>query len=164
MKSNPFEEIRKELVSVVTEWEPKLLALTDQQIHHPRNAQNRSVIQILGHMVDSASNNTQRIIHLQNLPSPLIFPNYATYGNNDRSIAIQNFQQADWKNLVTLWKCYNIHLAHVIANVDTSKLDNKWQSDENKYITLREMIDGYNPHLHLHLNEITDLITGKYGH
>jgi hypothetical protein len=30
-----------------------------------RNSQNRTVKQIVGHLVDSASNNTHRIIHLQ---------------------------------------------------------------------------------------------------
>ncbi len=73
-------------------------------------------------MVDSASNNTHRIVHLQYQESPLQFPNYATNGNNDRWIAIQDYQNENWGELIHLWKCTNLHIAHVIKNVDPSKL------------------------------------------
>jgi len=99
-----FEPICKELLLLVEEWVPKLSALDDDVITERRNRQNRNIKQITGHMVDSASNNTHRIIHLQYQKSPLIFPCYATHGNNDRWIAIQNYQQEDWNELVQLWK------------------------------------------------------------
>lgn len=43
-----------------------------------RNSQNRSIKQILGHLIDSPSNNNHRIVHLQYQPTSLVFPNYAT--------------------------------------------------------------------------------------
>ncbi len=89
---NEFESIRQELLSLIEEWEPKLSVFPDDVITERRNSQNRTIKQILGHMVDSASNNTHRIIHLQYQKSPLIFPDYANLGNNDRWIAIQNYQ------------------------------------------------------------------------
>ena len=49
-----------------------------------RNSQDRTIKQILGHLVDSASNNMHRIVHFQYHDSPLHFPNYATNGNKDR--------------------------------------------------------------------------------
>ena len=41
-----------------------------------------------------------RIVHLQYRESPLRFPNYASDGNKDRWIAIQNYQEEDWNLLV----------------------------------------------------------------
>lgn len=77
-------------------------------------------------MIDSASNNTHRIVHLQYRESPFRFPNYASNGNNDRWIAIQNYQDEDWNTMINIWKYLNIHIVHVIKNVDVSKLNNQW--------------------------------------
>jgi len=114
---NPFESISRELLSLIEEWEPKLSALPDEVITQRRNSQNRNIKQIVGHMVDSASNNTHRVVHMQYQSSPLTFPDYANHGNNDRWIAIQNYQKEDWNNLVQLWKYANIHFAHVIRYI-----------------------------------------------
>jgi hypothetical protein len=115
---NKFESIGRELLSLIEQWQPKLLALGNDVITERRNSQNRTIKQIVGHMVDSASNNTHRIVYLQYQKSPLIFPCYATHGNNDRWIAIQNYQEEDWNDLVQLWKCTNVHIVHVIGNIN----------------------------------------------
>lgn len=155
---NFFESSCLAILALIERWEPVLLSLQEETISDRKNGQNRSVRQILGHLVDSASNNTHRIIHLQYRETPMAFPNYATHGNNDRWIAIQDYQHEDWQNLIALWKYANVHLVHVIRNVNTDKLENRWISDENETITLRENIEGYLPHLELHLNEIKELI------
>lgn len=155
---NFFESSCLAILALIERWEPVLLSLQEETISDRKNSQNRSVRQILGHLVDSASNNTHRIIHLQYRETPMAFPNYATHGNNDRWIAIQDYQHEDWQNLIALWKYANVHLVHVIRNVNTDKLENRWISDENGTITLRENIEGYLPHLELHLNEIKELI------
>ena len=109
-------------------WEKRLSELSDYTVSVKRNSQQRTIKQILGHMVDSASNNTHRIVHLQYQDSPMVFPNYATNGNNDRWIAIQNYQTENWDDLIQLWKYSHLHLIHVINNLNDSKLDNEWMS------------------------------------
>lgn len=153
-----FTLLTKELREFVSEWEAILIKLPAQTISQKRNSQNRNIKQILGHMVDSASNNTHRIIHLQYQTSPLVFPDYANLGNNDRWIAIQNYENADWENLVQLWKYTNLHICHVIANVNETKLENIWLSATKEEICLKEMILGYMPHFKLHISEIEELI------
>jgi len=158
---NPFDEIYHELYNLLKTWEPRLLALSEETISVPRNMQNRTIRQITGHLVDSASNNLHRIIHLQYQPSPLIFPDYANLGNNDRWIAIQNYQNEKWADLVMLWKYLNLHLMHVIKNVNSEKLENVWTTALNKEVSLRNMIVDYPRHFKLHLDEIEQLINGK---
>ena len=153
-----FESISEELLSLIKEWEPKLSALGDDVISERRNSQNRTIKQITGHMVDSATNNTHRIVHLQYQESPLIFPCYASGGNNDRWIAIQNYQEEDWGELVRLWKYTNAHVAHVIKNMNNEKLDNVWISGTNEEISLEAMVLDFPRHFKLHLNEIDELI------
>ncbi|MDR2040228.1 MAG: DinB family protein [Bacteroidales bacterium] len=145
------DEIRK----VINEWEQKLLLLPEKGITEKRNHQNRTIKQLLGHLIDSASNNHQRIIRLQ-YNDHLIFPDYTQ--DNDRWIAIQDYQHADWENLVQLWKYFNLHIIHLIETVDQSKLNNYWTDFEGRKVTLEEMIKGYSSHLNLHMSDINDLI------
>lgn len=156
-----FELNNKELLRLVSEWELRLLSLPEEVIGNRRNIQNRTIKQIVGHMVDSASNNTHRIIHLQYNASPLIYPDYANLGNNDRWIAIQNYQNENWENLVQLWKYSNLHIAHVIDNVNPEKQNNEWISALQQQVSLKAMILDYLSHFKLHLNEIEDLINSK---
>jgi hypothetical protein len=153
-----FEPVCTELLSLIDEWEPELSALSEDVITVRRNNQNRCIKQILGHMVDSASNNTHRIVHLQYQQSPLIFPDYANFGNNDRWIAIQNYEEEEWASLVQLWKYINIHVAHVIRNIDEGKLNNVWLSGLNEKVSLKAMVIDYLRHFKLHLDEINELI------
>ena len=155
---NQFDPISRELHSLIEEWEPKLLALSEEVITERKNSQGRTVKQIVGHMVDSASNNTHRVIHLQYQPAPLVFPDYANLGNNDRWIAIQNYRDEDWNDLVQLWKYSNKHYVHVVQNINTGKLDNFWISGKNEDITLEAMVDDFPRHFKLHLSEINELI------
>lgn len=153
-----FEPIIKGVLDIVKEWESKLMMLDESTLKQRTNKQNRTIKQIVGHMVDSATNNTHRMVHLQYQNSPFEFPNYATNGNNDRWIAIQNYQNEDWHNLVQLWKYSNIHVTHVIKNANTNKLKNEWITGEGSNCSLHDMIIDYLRHLELHLNQIEELL------
>ena len=158
---NTFNANNTRMLELIAAWEPRLSALSEDVVSNRRNSQNRNIKQILGHMVDSATNNTHRIIHLQYQGNPLIFPDYAALGNNDRWIAIQNYQAENWIDLVQLWKYSNRHIIHVINNVNPDKLDNIWLSALDEEVSLRNMINGYLSHFELHLNEIEELINRK---
>lgn len=154
-----FEPVIEGLQALLREWEPVLTGLPDEVTTQRRNSQDRTIRQILGHMIDSASNNTHRIVHLQYQDSPLTFPNYATEGNNDRWIAIQNYQDEDWADTIRLWTAVHLHIIHVIRNVNPGKLDNEWIS-ESEYgnISLKSMVIDFLRHFELHLGEIRELM------
>lgn len=150
-----FSSITNGISKVIETWEPKLINLPIDTIMQKRNKQNRTIKQILGHLIDSASNNHQRMIRLQ-YNSDLIFPDYRQ--DNDLWITLQNFQNEDWNNLIQLWKYFNLHMIQVIKSVDQSKLENCWHDYEGTKVTLQQMIDGYLWHIDLHFNEIQELI------
>jgi hypothetical protein len=156
-----FESLCLEMLNLIEEWEPRLRILSEDIITTRRNSQNRTIKQILGHMVDSASNNTHRIVHLQYQPSPFLFPNYASLGNNDRWIAIQNYQAEAWSILVPLWKYNNLHIIHVIRNINPEKLTNEWIAAPDRNISIKDMVIDYLRHFKLHLDEIKTLIDKK---
>ena len=148
----------QDIEALVNEWELILINLPEAVISQRRNSQNRTIKQIVGHIIDSASNNTHRIVHLQYQTPPLIYPNYATFGNNDRWIAIQDYENEDWMSLIQLWKYSLLHVSHVIKNINIDKLNNEWISGPDKKITMKSMITDFPKHLRLHLYEINELV------
>lgn len=156
MEQKDFSHIISGIAKVIEEEESVLLNLPEYVITQPRNRQNRTVKMILGHLVDSASNNHQRMVRLQYCKDLLFFPDYRQ--DNDLWIALQDYQHADWHGLVMLWKFFNLHIIQVIRAVDMSKLDSYWCDFEGTKVTLEEMIEGYLEHLHLHINEIHELM------
>lgn len=153
-----FSVLANELKALVVSWETKLSDLNEEQISVPQNSQNRTIKQIVGHMVDSASNNTHRVVHLQYRKSPVNFPNYATFGNNDKWISIQNYQNEDWKNLVQLWKYAHLHLIHIVENIIPEKVNAEWLADSNNVVSLKEMVEDFPRHFDLHISEIEELL------
>ncbi len=150
-----FIKITKGITQIIEVWEPKLTSLDKEVITERRNKQNRNVMQILGHLVDSASNNHQRMVRLQ-YNKELIFPDYRQ--DNDLWITIQNYQESNWNNLIQLWKFYNLHIIQIINQVDFLALKNSWTDFEGNKVSLQEMITAYLDHLNLHINEIKELI------
>lgn len=153
-----FEQVTTGIAKVVETWDNKLQNLPEDIVANRRNKQNRTIKQIVGHLIDVASNNHQRMIRLQyNLE--LAFPDYTK--DNDRWIAIQNYQHSDWENLRLLWKYYNLHMIQLINNIDGTQLQNYWLSMDGTPISLEQMVVGYLDHLNLHMDEIEDLIENK---
>ncbi len=154
-----FSDVVDGICEIVETWEERLINLPITAIADKKNKQSRTIKQILGHLVDSASNNHQRMVRLQ-YNSFLEFPDYRQ--DNDLWIVVQDYQTTGWFNLVQLWRFYNLHIVQVIKAVDKTKLNNYWNDFEGNRVTLHDMIKGYLWHLNLHIDEIHELITGVY--
>ena len=114
-----------------------------------------SVKEVIGHLVDSASNNHQRFVRLQ-VDDSLFFPDYAQ--DNDAWVSIQGYQATSWHDLLALWRYFNMHLAHVIRTVDEDCQDHIWVVDEDTAVTLGELMIDYLRHLQDHMQQIKNLI------
>lgn len=140
--------------------EQKLLSLSEQQSETPRAPGKWSPKEIIGHLIDSASNNHQRFVRAQ-FKNDLIFDGY----EQDEWVKVQHYQSEEWNQLVTLWKTYNLHLLHLIAQIPDSilkKEHNRHNLDElafkpvprEKPATLEYFIIDYFDHLKHHLRQI----------
>ncbi len=105
--------------------------------------------QILGHLIDSASNNHQRFVRAM-LQDELHWPGYDQSGN----VRVQRFQDAPWRDLVGLWAAYNRFLAHVIAGIPDAKRTTPCWIGEYPVMTLEELTADYLRHLEHHLDQI----------
>jgi len=100
--------------------------------------------EMVGHLIDSASNNHQRFVRLQ-LAERLSFPGYGAE-EWKRVSAVASF---DYEMLVALWKTYNLFLLHLIKNMDEGALDHYWEMD-NERKSLKFLVVDYFSHLGWH--------------
>ncbi len=105
--------------------------------------------EILGHLIDSASNNHQRFVRAQ-LNAELRIPGY----EQQVWVATQRYQSESWANLFQLWKSYNVHLLHIVSAIPEKALSNYCIIGDNKPVTLEFLIQDYVRHLKHHLEQM----------
>jgi hypothetical protein len=105
--------------------------------------------EILGHLIDSASNNHQRFVRAQ-LEAELRWPGYDQSG----CVRVQRFQDSRWSDLLGFWAAYNRFLAHVLAGVPEEKRQTQCWIGNNPVMTLEELAADYLTHLEHHLDQI----------
>jgi len=103
-----------------------------------------SLKEILGHLVDSASNNHQRFVRLQE-DSRAAFPAY----DGESWVAVQRYCEADWNVLVDLWSAYNRLLLWLVRNIDEGALSHVWEVGGEQH-TLQWVVEDYYRHLRWH--------------
>ena len=88
---------------------PRLIAISDAAASMPRAPGKWSRKEIVGHLIDSASNNHERFVRAQ-FSGDLICPTY----DQDAWVRAQQYRDAPWSDLVALWSHFNVQLARVI--------------------------------------------------
>src|SRR5882672_4910271 len=109
-------EISSRLKDLTTRTGRELVAFTDSEAAEPVISRGWSRKQVLGHLIDSASNNHQRFVRAL-LQDALRWPGYDQAG----CVRVQHYQDASWSNLIELWTSFNLLLAHVLSRVPEAK-------------------------------------------
>jgi hypothetical protein len=139
----------KELESLLAMVIPRLLALSETECS-PRPVPDKwSKKEILGHLIDSASNNHQRFVRAQ-LSSEIRLPEY----EQEDWVRTQSYQTESWENLVQLWKSFNLHLLHLGAEIPSDRLSSVCFIGTNEPVTLEFLFVDYVRHVKHHLQQI----------
>lgn len=107
--------------------------------------------EIVGHLIDSASNNHQRFVRVQ-LYDDLDLPGY----EQERWVTVQDYQTASWTELLLLWKSFNGLLLRVIKLIPEEQLAKTFRIAGGKPVTLGYWVEDYLRHLQKHLGQILD--------
>ena len=144
-----MKHVSAQLLRIVDVAEPVLRQIGEEESGRPALPGGWSRKQLLGHLVDSASNNHQRFVRAA-LADSLDFPGYEQTGN----VRVQAVDSAPWATLVGLWSHYNRYLAHVVAHLPPAKLSVPCRIGENEPVTLGFLAEDYVRHLVHHLDQI----------
>ncbi len=139
---------------------PRLRELSESASAAPRTEDHWSAKQIIGHLIDSATNNHARFV-LGQLKDDLVFPGY----DQDGWVRTNHYQQRSWNDLIELWRAYNLHLHHLRSHADEAKLNTPCTLHtlqeiafkavpESEPVTLGYLMKDYVDHLKHHLAQI----------
>lgn len=147
--NNVFASAASDLGRTVAEAKPLLLKLNNADTSKRPAPGKWAKKEILGHLLDSASNNHQRFVRAS-IQGKLVFPGY----EQDQLVDLQRFKEMDWGFLVDYWTSYNRFLAHVLTCLPAKAAKVICAIGKNKPAALGWIAEDYVAHLKHHLNQI----------
>jgi hypothetical protein len=144
-----MRSVADQLSATVRAAKPRLLSISDARASEKPYGEKWSLKEILGHLVDSAANNHQRIVRMQETSDIGVF-RYA----QQHWVEFQKYNSRPWEAIVELWFQYNLHLAHVIGEVDPKLLEHVCDMGYARPATLAFVIEDYMRHLDHHLVQV----------
>lgn len=119
-----------------------------------------SAKEIMGHLIDSATNNQGRFVRAQD-SNELLGHGY----DQNAWVEAQNYQAANWHDIIILWRQLNLHLAHVMEQTSDDIRDKERTNHnlhqiafnaipENQPATLGYFMEDYVIHLKHHLGQV----------
>lgn len=148
-KSNTMRETAENLRKTLTEVLPLLENISDEKASVKPLPDKWSKKEILGHLLDSACNNQQKFVRTMAQPH-LDFVGY----QQNHWVDSQKYNTARWSDLINLWNAYNLHLVHIIENVNSEVLPNEITIETAGTFTLEFIMKDYVEHLKHHLGQI----------
>jgi len=143
-----MKAIAAELNQIIETHLPSLRSLRVEEFYFKPSPAKWSKKEILGHLVDSAQNNIRRFIVAQYEERPKI-----VY-NQDKWVAIANYQGYQLHDLIDLWYQLNKHLCQVLTNMPVEMITRQVQTEQSH--DLRWLAEDYIRHMLHHLHQVLD--------
>lgn len=138
-----------ELSATISSAWPRLQVISESEALRRRAPGKWSRKEILGHLIDSASNNHQRFVRAQGVED-LVLPGY----DQDAWVQSQRYNEASWAELLDLWRGYNLHLVRVMSAVPVEKYGTLCRIGESEAAPLSFLMSDYVRHLKHHLEQL----------
>ena len=130
---------------------PTLLhIISDDEFNYKQTPDKWSKKQILGHLIDSATNNHQRFIRSQFEYVPII-----SYDQNKWNV-FNYYQQIKVGQLIIFWASYNLQLVALYKLIPSANLKNECNTGEQNNVTIEWLFNDYVSHLEHHLQKILE--------
>ena len=144
-----MKNIANDLRRIIEDVIPQLNQINDEDSSIIPAPSKWSKKQILGHLIDSASNNQQKFVRTM-AETDAEFVGYV----QKHWVNSQKYNSIDWDELVSFWRNFNLHIAHIIETVAPDLLENRITIDGSGPYTLKFIMADYNEHLKHHLKQI----------
>jgi hypothetical protein len=137
-----------DLQHLINEVPTRLEKLSPVAAHKPA-PEKWSPKEELGHLLDSAANNHQRIVRVQ-FEDKLAMPGY----QQERWVAVHGYQRREWSELISLWKALNLQLLAAAISVPDDAWANTCTVGGSEPMTLQFVFEDYIRHMLHHLEHI----------
>jgi DinB superfamily len=149
-----------ELQTILDQVTDRLGKISSSESEHKPDPAHWSPKDELGHLLDSAANNHQRIVRAQLENNPAM-PGY----DGERWVELHAYHQRDWSELINLWKALNTQLLAAARAVSDSAWSRTCTIADSEPLTLKFVFEDYLEHMMHHLQhigiQVDDLKTGQ---
>lgn len=133
--------------------EPKLRSISEPDSMRRRAPDAWCAKEVLGHLIDSASNNHQRFIRGQLAATFQSLP----YEQN-AWVERGGYVSRPWNELVELWLAMNRQMLHIARRIKPESLDASIIVGNNPPVTLEFIVNDYVRHLEHHLRQLDEAV------
>lgn len=144
-----MKTISEQLHEVIINSKPELIKISEEIAGKKSSPDKWSKKEILGHLIDSASNNHQRFVRAAQ-DTATDFPPY----NQNQWVDVQHYNEMEWSDLVEFFSQYNLHICRVLELYPEDALDNLCNIGKDNLVTIKFVIVDYLRHLKHHLEQI----------
>ena len=137
------------LRALIDEVPLRLMKLSLSQIEGKASPAKWSPKEELGHLLDSAANNHQRIVRTQLEDKPKM-PGY----DGNAWVKLHRYQQRDWREMVELWRALNQQLLAAAETVPDAAWSRTCTIADSQPLTLKFVFEDYIEHMMHHLRHI----------
>jgi hypothetical protein len=149
-----MHSITSELNSIINQYLEGLRGVSEDKLSFKPGPGKWSKKEIIGHLIDSAQNNIRRFIVAQYEDIP-----YIVY-DQDKWVAISDYQQYDTSRLILLWELINRHIVMILDNTPTDISQRNCQTQDLH--TIEWLARDYIKHLLHHLHQVLELEPVSY--
>jgi len=158
-----MRDVAADLLATIDRATPLLVELGDERSRRHPAPGKWSPREVIGHLIDSASNNHQRFVRAM-FQADLVFPGY----EQDEWVSVQRYDEAPWQELVGLWAAFNRHIARVMDVAPAEQLTRlrarhnlhelAWAPvPRDRPATLEYFMRDYVGHLRHHLRQVLEV-------
>jgi len=142
-----MHSIATQLETIIDTYLSQLSSVNEDDFTFKPSPAKWSKKELIGHLIDSAQNNARRFIVAQYEDDPTILY------NQDKWVAINNYQQWNTKDLVQLWYLLNKQIISVLTNIPGEVN----QRICNTSYTIEWLAQDYIKHLKHHMHQVLNL-------
>lgn len=154
---NRYSKILNQIISMASS---KISELDERELKHKPSPSKWSKKEILGHLIDSAYNNHQRIVRTDKQGN-MIFQGY----DQDDWVVKNNYQKREMEEVLQSWVVIQNHLSSAVAVLSDEVLYKKTKDHNFHVISMNKIPEGeesslsylvwdYTFHLEHHLSQI----------
>ncbi len=146
-----MKKVSEKIREIIILSKPRLIEISPEFACRKVSLDSWSKQEILGHLIDSALNNHQRVVRGA-LNGAEHFPPY----DQNRWVEMQGYNERQWEDLIELWAQCNFHLCWALDRLPEGALANPCNIGKEVPVSLGFVIDDYLRHLNLHLGQILE--------
>ncbi len=147
-ESDTVENCMTQLIHILDTVPTKLRAFSEEEFSRIPDTGKWSKKQIIGHLIDSATNNHHRFVRAQFDDRPVIL--YEQEKWNEYSY----YQDMSQEHVISFWIMYNKHIVELAQRIPQEMLSRECMMSDGRGYSIGWLFEDYVRHLEHHLRQI----------